>query len=231
MRPGHGESLCPDFRGRPCDERTLGSETASGLGWARTNPNPVGEWDSFFRPVRDGGPGRGVSPSRPTDATPSGTNDIHPPNRRMRMFGIILTRRGSPATRSLPDLNRVILFPRWETTNPQALDEPVAGSPWGRRTEGEPTPGLRVLAPNSRKSRKADIDRARRLLAANLTYIAHPSFDEPGARDAILAPPPGSENPGPDRTPVTGDPDADSSRDVRLPSREQIGRASCRERV
>jgi RNA polymerase primary sigma factor len=137
------------------------------------------------------------------------------------MFGIILTRRGSPATRSRPDLNRVILFPRWETTNPQALDEPVAGSPRGRRTEGEPTPGLRVLAPNSRKSRKADIDRARRLLAANLTYIAHPSFDDPGARDAILAPPPGSENPGPDRTPVTGNLDADSSRDLRLPSRER----------
>jgi hypothetical protein len=31
VRPGQGESRCPGFRGRLCDERTLGSLTASGL--------------------------------------------------------------------------------------------------------------------------------------------------------------------------------------------------------
>ena len=51
-------------------------------------------------------------------------------------------------------------------------------------------PGLRIFEPKSRRSRKADIERARRILAAKLTYIAHPSFDDPSAHDAILAPAP-----------------------------------------
>ena len=82
-------------------------------------------------------------------------------------------------------------------------------------------PGLRIFEPKSRRSRKADIGRARRLLAADLTYIAHPSFDDPSARDAILAPSPGIETPGLDRTPATHGSDTDSSRGTRLPSREQ----------
>jgi hypothetical protein len=31
VRPGHGEPPCPGRRGRPCDERTLGSLRASGV--------------------------------------------------------------------------------------------------------------------------------------------------------------------------------------------------------
>ena len=97
------------------------------------------------------------------------------------MFGIILTPRGSPAPCPRPDLDRLNLFPRGETTGPEDLEEPTAGLRRGRPTAGEPSPGLRIFDPKSRRSRKAHIARARRLLAADLTYIAHPSFDDPGA--------------------------------------------------
>jgi RNA polymerase primary sigma factor len=139
----------------------------------------------------------------------------------MNMFAVGLTSRGSPATRNCPDLDRVILFPRPATTGPADLEGPVAGSPRGRQIDGEPTPGLRVFTGKTRKSRKADIERARRLLATKLTYIAHPSFDDPSAHGAILAASPGSETPRLSRTPVTHGPDTDSSRRTRLPSREQ----------
>jgi RNA polymerase primary sigma factor len=43
-----------------------------------------------------------------------------------------------------------------------------------------------------------DTIRAGRLLGTEIRYIAHPSFDDPGARDAILAPMPA---PDPDRAP------------------------------
>jgi RNA polymerase primary sigma factor len=133
------------------------------------------------------------------------------------MFGKIMTSRGSPATHRHPDLDRVILFPRWEPTSPEDL----AGSPRGRQTGGEPSPGLKIFESKSRGSRKADIGRAHRLLAGDLTYIAHPSFDDPSARDAILAPTPGIETPGLDRTAVTHGFDTNPSRGARLPSREQ----------
>jgi RNA polymerase primary sigma factor len=126
------------------------------------------------------------------------------------MFGIILTHRSSPVPNRRPDLDRVNLSPRWETTNSHDLEEPAAGSSRGRQTEAAPTPGLKIFEPKPRKSRKADIERARRLLAAKLTYIAHPSFDDPTARDAILAP-----------SPTAGDPEPDSAPDVRFPSRER----------
>ena len=137
------------------------------------------------------------------------------------MFGIILTARSSPATRRRADVERIILFPRTDTTGPEDLEGPAAASPRVRQTGGEPLPGLRTFPPKSRGSRKADIERARRLLATNLTYIAHPSFDNPSAHDAILAPSPGIETPGLDRSPVTHGPDPDSFRRTRLPSRER----------
>ena len=137
------------------------------------------------------------------------------------MFGIILTARSSPATRRRADVERIILFPRTDTTGPEDLVGPAAASPRVRQAGGEPSPGLRTFPPKSRRSRKADIERARRLLATKLTYIAHPSFDDPSAHDAILAPSPGIETPGLDRTPVTRGPDTDSFRRTRLPSREQ----------
>jgi RNA polymerase primary sigma factor len=139
----------------------------------------------------------------------------------MNMFGVILTSRSSPATRNRHDLDRVILFPRRETTGPDDLEGPTAGSPRGRQTARVPPPGLGIFPPKSLSSRNADIERARRLLATELTYIAHPSFDDPSARDAILARAAGCETAGLDRIPVSHGADADSSRGTRLLSREQ----------
>ena len=137
------------------------------------------------------------------------------------MIGIIPTRRGSSAPRSQPDLDRIILYPRWETSGPDDLEVPTAGPPPGRQAAAEPVPGPRTCSPKSRKARKSDVERARRLLAAVPSFIDHPSFDDPSARDAILAPSPGIEPHGPDGTPVTGDVGAGSSRDTRIPSRER----------
>ena len=137
------------------------------------------------------------------------------------MFGVVLTSRGSPDTRRYPVLDRVILFPRGGTTGPEDREEPTAGSRRGWLTAGEPSPGLRSFDSKSRRSRKAHIARARRLLAADLTYIAHPSFDDLSAGDAILAPAPGLETPVLDRTPVSRHDHADSSHGTRIPAREQ----------
>ena len=137
------------------------------------------------------------------------------------MFGIILTTRGSPAPCPRPDLDRLNLFPRGETTGPEDREEPTAGSGRGRQIAGEPSPGLRIFDSKSRRSRKAHIARAHRLLAADPTYIAHPSFDDPSAGEAILAPAPASETAGPDRALASCDADAAPSRGTRLPSRKQ----------
>ncbi len=103
------------------------------------------------------------------------------------MFGIIRTSRGSPATRRHPDLDRIVLFPRGETTGPGDLEVPAVGSPPARPAADKPTLAPRIFEPDSRGSRKADIERARRILGAKWTYVAHPSFDDPAAHDAILA--------------------------------------------
>jgi RNA polymerase primary sigma factor len=139
------------------------------------------------------------------------------------MYGIILTPRGSPVPRRRTDLDRVNVVPRWETKGPEDLGQPVTGLPPGRQTEREPAPVLRIFAPNSRKSRKDNIERARRLLAAKLTYIAHPSFDDPSALDAILSDGPGFDTAALDRALSSGDPDAVRSPDSRILSREQEG--------
>ena len=98
------------------------------------------------------------------------------------MFGISVTLRGSPATRRRPDIDRVNHLPRWETTSPLYLEEPASGSPRVRPAAEEPSPGLRIFEPESRTAR------ARRILGIELTYIAHPSFDDPGACATILGP-------------------------------------------
>jgi RNA polymerase primary sigma factor len=67
-----------------------------------------------------------------------------------------------------------------------------------RRASGpSPAPSVPVEAGDGAPDRSraglghaADTIRARRLLGAELRYIAHPSFDDPGAHDAILAPMP-----------------------------------------
>jgi RNA polymerase primary sigma factor len=141
------------------------------------------------------------------------------------MFGIITTSRSSPATRLHPDVDRIILYPRTDGPGPDDLEVPAETSPRIRRSAADPSPGLRIFRPKSRGSRKADSARARRLLAADLTYVAHRSFDDPAARDAILAPATGFEVPGPDRTPAGRDPDADSPPEDRFPNRQREAHA------
>jgi RNA polymerase primary sigma factor len=139
----------------------------------------------------------------------------------MTMFEVIQTRRGSPARRNRPDLDRIILFPRLEVTSSDELEEPTAGFPPGRQPGGTPIPGLGMFPPKSPRSRKADIERARRLLAADLTFIPHCSFDDPGAGEVILAVAPVLEIPNLNQTPAPRNSDADSSRRPGIPSRER----------
>jgi RNA polymerase primary sigma factor len=86
-------------------------------------------------------------------------------------------------------------------------------------------PDLRIFKPKSRRPRKADIERARRLLAADLTHIAHPSFVDPAARDALLAPATGFEGPGRDPTPADDGADGGPSPEGRIPTREREAHA------
>jgi RNA polymerase primary sigma factor len=103
------------------------------------------------------------------------------------MIGIGRTPRESPATRRRPDIDRVDPSPRRETTSPRYYEEPAAGSPRVRSAAEKPSPGLRIFEPES------DTARARHLLGMELDSIDHPSFDDPGARDAILSPMPASD--------------------------------------
>jgi RNA polymerase primary sigma factor len=84
-----------------------------------------------------------------------------------------------------------------------------------------PLPGRTTLESKSPTSRKFETARARRLLDAKLNFIAHPSFDDPSARDAILGPPPETETSGKDRRSVVCDSDANTSRGNGIPSRER----------
>ena len=69
-----------------------------------------------------------------------------------------------------------------EPGRPRGADRGIAPGPAGRRRAVARTEDLRAGVPEAA--------RARRILGTELTYIAHPSFDDPGARDAILAPMP-----------------------------------------
>ena len=145
------------------------------------------------------------------------------------MFGIILTPRGSPATRRHARSRSGQPLP---ATGDDGPARPRAAGRRHRPGSGGPpesrSPGLRIFEPKSRRPRKADIERARRLLAADLTYIAHPSFDDPAARDAILAPATGFEGPGRDPTPADDGADGGPSPEGRIPSREQEAHRSAR---
>jgi RNA polymerase primary sigma factor len=133
------------------------------------------------------------------------------------MFGIILTSRGSPATRNRSELDRPAIFPLRQTKRPEDLTEPRRG----RQVAKVPQHGPRTFESKSLSSRKADIGRALRLLAADLTYVAHPSFDDPSARDAILVSSAEFGTLASDRIPVSRDSNADSARGNRIPSRER----------
>jgi RNA polymerase primary sigma factor len=136
------------------------------------------------------------------------------------MFGIILTPRSSPATRRRPDLDRVILYPRPETTGPGDLEGPILGSRPPRPADGEPLSGLRAFESKARSSSMADINRARRLLTEQVSFIAHPSFDDPSCHDSILAPSPGYESACLDRIAMSREFDPGSSSRKWIPSRE-----------
>ncbi len=133
------------------------------------------------------------------------------------MFGIILTSHGSPATRNRSELDRPAIFPLRQSKRPEDLTE----SRRGRQVAKVALPGPRAFESMSLSSRKADIGRARRLLAADLTYVAHPSFDDPNAHDAILASSAEFGMSASDRIPVSRDSNADSARGNRIPSRER----------
>jgi hypothetical protein len=70
-----------------------------------------------------------------------------------------------------------------------------------RRTSG-PSPGPSIPVETwdgtfdrsrAHLDRRADTARARRILGTEIRYIDHPSFHDPGARDAILATMPGPD--------------------------------------
>jgi hypothetical protein len=141
------------------------------------------------------------------------------------MFGIIMTSRGSPAPRSRPDVDRIILFPRTDSTGPEDLEVSPAGSPRVRPTAGDPSPRMRIFRSKARQSGKADLGRARSLLAADLSDVAHPCSDDPAACIATLAPATGLEGTVWDRTPALRDADRNSSPEGRFPTREREAHA------
>jgi RNA polymerase primary sigma factor len=132
------------------------------------------------------------------------------------MFGIILTSHGSPATRNRSELDRPAIFPLRQSKRPEDLTEPRRG----RQVAKVPQHGPRTFESKSVSSRKADIGRARRLLAVRLTYVAHPSFDDPNAHDAILASSAEFGMSASDPVRESRDFDANSSRGNRIQSRE-----------
>ncbi len=135
------------------------------------------------------------------------------------MSGVIMTTRGSPASRYRPDFARVYRFSGGEVTGPECLPGPAAPSGRGGQATGRPT-GPSILS-KSRGAGEAGSERIRRLLAADLAYVSHPSFEDPGARDAILAPVPGYETPWPDRAEAPLGAGAVSPSVDGFPSREQ----------
>jgi RNA polymerase primary sigma factor len=133
----------------------------------------------------------------------------------------MMSPRGSPATRSRLDREQGIRLPRWETTGWGVAEQPIEEAGPSPPTGSGRFPQLRIFESKSRRSREAHIGRARRLLAADLTYIVHPSFDDPSADDASLTSVPGLETPGRDRAAVPLGSGTDASHGKGIPSREQ----------
>jgi RNA polymerase primary sigma factor len=70
----------------------------------------------------------------------------------------------------------------------------------GRTIGRSPGPSLSIVTRDGTSGRSrahldhpADATRARRLLGTEIRYIDHPSFDDPGAHDEILAPLPAAD--------------------------------------
>ena len=121
------------------------------------------------------------------------------------MFGIIMTTRGSPAPAAAPIAIASTASSGGEATGPEDREEPTPPSGRGSRPAGSPAPGRGSSSRSPAALGKPTSARPpppRR----DLTYIAHPSFHDPCARDAILAAAPLHEP---------------SSPENRFPSREQ----------
>src|SRR4051812_4980742 len=97
---------------------------------------------------------------------------------------------GSPAPRSRLDGDRGIRLPRWEATGSGGAEAPIEESAPSQPTGRGRFPRWRISEPEPRPAREPRLGRACRILGTALTYIAHPSFEDPRARDAILAPAP-----------------------------------------
>jgi RNA polymerase primary sigma factor len=135
----------------------------------------------------------------------------------MNMFGITMGPRWSPTARNRPELDRPDLFPLRQRNRSLDSTESRPRGPIAKAALPEP----RAVDSKPLRSRNADIERARRLRAAELSYVAHPSFDDPSARDAILTSSAEFGTAASDRIRVSCDSDADSSRANRIPSRER----------
>ncbi len=129
-------------------------------------------------------------------------------------------RRGSPVVRGRLDCDQGIRIPRWETTGREVAEQPIEEAAAWRPSGSGQFPRVWNVDSESPRPAEADIERARRILGAKLTYIAHSSFNDPSARDAILASSPVFDLPGLDLTRVGRGPDKDSSGRNPIPSRE-----------
>jgi RNA polymerase primary sigma factor len=107
-----------------------------------------------------------------------------------------------------------------EGAGPGVSEQPIEGAARSQPAGSGQFARLRISESKSQRSGRADIERARRILGKKLTYIAHPSFDVPSARDAILVPSPVFETPGLSPAPVYRGAGEDSAREIPIPSRE-----------
>jgi len=131
-----------------------------------------------------------------------------------------MSSRSSPSARSRLDRDRGIRPFECVTAGPGIARQPIEETARKQPRGSSQFPRLRIVESKSEISARAEIERARRILGAKLTYIAHPSFNDPSARDAILASSPVFETPGLDLTRVGRGSDKDSSRGIPIPSRD-----------
>ena len=136
------------------------------------------------------------------------------------MIVLTTSHAGSPSTRSRLYCDQGIRPFGCEGTGPGVAEQPIEGTARSQPAGSGQLPRLRIRASRSPRCAKADIERARCILGKELTYIAHPSFNDPSARDAILAPSPVLDLPRLDRTPVSRGFGEDCFRRIPIPSRK-----------
>ncbi len=142
------------------------------------------------------------------------------------MFGITTRSCSPPAPSMRPELDRIILCPRTDGASSEDLElRPSATIRGICRPAGDRSRVLNLFKPMSRPSDKADIPRARRLLTTDLTHVAHPSFDDPTSREAILALAIGFEDRERVRIAACADPGENPGLEDRFPNREREAHA------